>query len=271
MDETVEKQLLELNLPSTTIVPIREVETKELLSVKTNRSIGEYCWTLTPFTPQIVFDRAPQVKRATYIDADLFFFSSPEKIFRELEAIDKDVLITEHAYAKEYDQTATSGRFCVQFMTFNNNTGGKRVLHWWQDRCLEWCYARYEDGKFGDQMYLNDWPTRFENEVHVLDQRPLAMGPWNARSFFDENYPPVFYHFHGLRVLSPEKVILYAHYKIGKAKRLYTAYLSALKVAFALMQSKHITIPTMIRKQSTMARAKLFINQLIGRVKIASI
>ena len=33
---------------------------------------------------------------------------------------------------------------------------GLKALKWWRDRCLEWCYARIEDGKFGDQFYIED-------------------------------------------------------------------------------------------------------------------
>jgi hypothetical protein len=81
------------------------------------------------------------------------------------------VLITDHGYAPEYDQSATSGQYCVQFMTFERD-GGEPVRRWWEERCIEWCYARFEDGKFGDQKYLDDWPYRFKG----TRPRPRAAG-----------------------------------------------------------------------------------------------
>ena len=67
--------------PFPTCNPLRlaDLETPELLAVKATRTFGEYCWTLTPFTPDVVFDRAPEAGRATYIDADMWLAAVPRR------------------------------------------------------------------------------------------------------------------------------------------------------------------------------------------------
>lgn len=201
-DETYEV-LGRLDLPNVRRLQLSQLETPELLEVKPGRTIGEYCWTLTPFAPRFVFEADSTVKRVTYIDADLWFRKHPKPLFDEFDATGKHALITDHAYAPEYDQSATSGQYCVQFITFTR-FGGECVRKWWEERCIEWCFARFEDGKFGDQKYLDDWPERFGDSVHVLRDRGLALAPWNASRFPYGN--AVFYHFHGLRLLSKNRV-----------------------------------------------------------------
>lgn len=199
VDEEAYRVLKELNLPNVRPLDLRKLETPELLSVKADRTRGEYCWTLTPFAPRFVFDTDPLVSRVTYIDADIWFRRHPDLIFNELEQVAKSVLITDHSYAAIYDQSAVSGQYCVQFITFVRHQG-ESVRKWWEARCIEWCYARSEDGKCGDQKYLDDWPSRFRAEVHVLANKELALGPWNASRFpYGQS---VFYHFHGLRLTS---------------------------------------------------------------------
>jgi hypothetical protein len=146
-----------------------------------------------------VFQADLSVNRVTYLDADLWFRKNPVEIFDEFESSGKAVLITDHAYSAEYDQSSSAGRFCVQFMIFER-LGGELVRRWWEDRCLEWCFARHEDGKFGDQKYLDDWPIRFKEYVHVLANKELMLAPWNANRFPYGN--SVIWHFHSLRICS---------------------------------------------------------------------
>lgn len=244
MDPLAFDQLARLDLPHVTLLPLSEVETQALLDVKQGRSRGEYCWTLTPFTPQFVFDRAPSAQRVTYIDADLFFFDDPAILLREFDQSGKDVLITSHAYAPEYDQSATSGIFCVQFMSFCRTEGGLAVMRWWQERCLEWCFARMEDGKFGDQKYLDDWPSRFASQVHVLRQVEKTLAPWNVRWFLGQGVEkPVFYHFHSFKIVSPHKIHLYGGYRIGRGRWIYDAYMRIMAQVLDRMRQLHMPIP----------------------------
>jgi hypothetical protein len=248
MDTTVEARLRELDLPNLTLIPLGNVETKALLAVRTGRTTAEYCWTLTPFAPEFVMARDSSIERVTYIDADLYFFDDPRILLDEFEASGAHVLITEHAYAPEYDKSARSGIYCVQFMTFRNTPEARDVMHWWQDRCLEWCFDRHENGKLGDQKYLDDWPERFPQKVHVLRQKERTLAPWNAAHFLDRANArvPVFFHFHGFRVLSERKMRWYWGYRIGaKADRYYQRYSSEMCNAVALTRLRWKVVPTL--------------------------
>lgn len=268
MDEKVENQLRRLDLPDVDLIPLRGFETPELLAVKSGRSKGEYCWTATPFTFSAVFAREPAVARVTYLDADLFFFSDPAPLLEEFEASGRDVLITDHAYSSEYDLTAKVGRFCVQFIACRNTEGGRKVLGWWQQRCLEWCYARNEDGKYGDQKYLDDWPDRFAQEVHVLERTRETLAPWNVRSFLRDGFRyPAFYHFHSFRLLAPDRAVLWTGYDVGPhAPRLYEEYVGALRKGFAALAAAGIPVAT-LPQNSVRSRLKTLKNRLLGRYR----
>ena len=247
------------------LISLNEVEDARLLEVKPTRTRAEYCWTLTPFTPQFVFERDHRVKRVTYLDADLFFFASPKLLLDEFENSKKHVLITEHAYDPRYERfgrAKRSGRFCVQFMTFRRSLESEKVMHWWQNRCLEWCYARVEDGKFGDQKYLDLWPKLFPDEIHILQQKEKTLAPWNARYYEKLGHgklEPVFYHFHGLRIISVSELLLYSGYRVGEAgDELYQSYISSLIIVVARLNSFDIKVSYLPRQSDWFSRLAAF-------------
>ena len=212
MDDKTRDVLDAYNVPNLKLLEIENLETDELVKIKRARSRGEYCWTLTAHLPKFVFAADPGIQRVTYIDSDLWFLADPTPVFKELEDAEKAVLITEHNYAPEYAYLNKFGKFCVQFMVFSRDSS-EEVRKWWEDRCMEWCYGRLEDGKFGDQKYLDEFENLFPNDVHVLQNKNLALAPWNA-TILDYSQS-VFFHFHGVRLLDLNKIHL-GRYELPK-------------------------------------------------------
>jgi hypothetical protein len=243
-DDRVYKILKGFGFSKATIISLREFEDEELLRVKPARNTAEYCWTATSSTILYVLEKF-KVDSCTYVDADLFFYSSPKTIFDEMG--DKSILITEHRYSPEYNKEIKSGKYCVQFITFKNDEKGLKALKWWRDRCIEWCFARFEDGKFGDQLYLDDWTTRFEG-VHVLQHLGGGLASWNVQQYDfrkvngkvigkeksrGKEFEAIFYHFHYVRFYKNNQVELGRRYLskevIDFFYKPYLKYLDELK------------------------------------------
>lgn len=244
VDSQVYSSLEKLNLPNVKLLQLSQLETPELIAIKPTRTTREYCWTLTPFAPRFVFESDSTVDRVTYLDADIWFRKNPNPIFKEFEASGKHVMITDHAYAPEYDQSAKSGQFCVQFMIFTRK-GGEAVRKWWEERCIEWCFARFEDGKFGDQKYLDSWPNLFDNLVHVLSNKEFALAPWNATRFPYGN--SIIWHFQSLRIIVQKLVVVeYGSYDLPKCTvtNVYNPYIDDLRDSINIMAGIGVAVIT---------------------------
>jgi SAM-dependent methyltransferase len=211
MDARTKQILDRLDLPRLTTIGLDELEAHDtaLAAVKPTRTQVEYCWTATPAICAYALETEPELDAITYVDADLMFFRDPEPIWQELG--DDSVLIVPHRYAPAWQgYEETSGIYNVEFTTFRRDERGLEALGWWRDRCLEWCYARFEDGKWGDQKYLDDWPQRFAG-VHTLEYPGGGLAPWNAANYdlarrngsvLVDGGELVFYHYHSLRLYS---------------------------------------------------------------------
>ncbi len=233
--------LNKLSLEKITTISLAEFEDAELLKIKPTRSNTEYCWTCTPSIILFAIQKY-NLDMCTYIDADLYFYSDPKILLEEIG--NSSVLITEHRYTPAYDRTAESGKYCVQFMTFKNDVRGIKVLQWWREACLEWCYARVENGKFGDQKYLDEWTTKFEG-IHELQHIGGGVAPWNVQQYnlfkSEENLfikekvtdhieELIFFHFHNMKFYKNNFIQLTSSYFLSTTtkKQLYEPYIHHL-------------------------------------------
>jgi hypothetical protein len=178
----------------------------------------------------------------------------------------KNVIITEHRYAKasKIYEKDRAGRFCVQFVTFTNQPDSLDVLRTWKDQCIDWCFSRYEDGKFGDQKYLDVWPEKYPN-VHILNHLGGGLAPWNAKSYnfgMDKDFygiekstkskfDIIFYHFHFVRFYKNGIVDIGWHILPRKIiKNLYKPYIREIFEIDKGLKLKYVDYKPFIQKMN---------------------
>ena len=242
MDDTAFDVLGRIDLPNTKLLSLSQFEDEKLLAAKKTRTQAEYCWTCTPSLPLYLLEHEPDLESIIYLDADLFFSSDPAPVCEELG--EGSVGIVGHRFAPRWESlTEDSGIYNVGLMVFRNDERARICLKWWRDRCIEWCYHRVEDGKMGDQKYLDDWPERFEGVV-VLQHKGAGLAPWNLDRYAIrkngggirvDDEPLIFCHFHSLEIVNDGKdfVLASREYGVSRAneKLLYSDYVKALRRA----------------------------------------
>lgn len=214
-DDIAYNYLAEQNFESLIVQSLNDIKKTYpvLEKLQQERTRAEFSWTLSSFSIQF-FMKKYKTESMTYLDSDIYFYNDPKLIFAELSP-KESVLITPHNYYYKYDQSETSGRYCVQFVYFKNDKNGRKVLEWWRNACEECCCGVPINGKFGDQKYLDDWLSRFKGIVHESTGLGIGVAPWNACRFditkdkknyiliSDKitkiEYSVIFYHYHGLR------------------------------------------------------------------------
>jgi hypothetical protein len=240
-DSATFQTLEQLHFPEVNLISLDQFEAgdMELLKAKGERSLVEYFWTCTSSLPLFILNKHPEVDLITYLDADLCFYADPMPIYDEMG--DGSILIIDHGYPSELTYlAAVAGVYNVGLLAFRRDERGLACLHWWRDRCLEWCFTRFEDGKFGDQKYLDDWPQRFGG-VLILQQKGANLAPWNAIQYIIEwntggftvdGSPLIFYHFHSFKGIARNVVQPTEHcYRLSALliEHLYFPYAYALR------------------------------------------
>ena len=199
-------------------VALHKVEERfpQLHRCREERTRQEYCWTLSAPCLYYVLESRDDIETMIYSDADCAFFSNPQPVFDEIG--DASVMIHEHRFQASMfrrEDPNKYGKYNVGLMSFRRDEVGLAVLKWWTERNIEWCKVIPEDGKFGDQKYLDDWPERFEN-VHVLQTPVAGTAPWNHQNYRFTNGPDgplvdgealVHYHFHALKFWNDDAIV----------------------------------------------------------------
>ncbi|WP_051233590.1 hypothetical protein [Butyrivibrio sp. NC3005] len=249
MDDRCEKVLKDIDFENVIVVSLCDFEDEVMLKVKSNRSRAEYNWTCSACFLDYVFTVYNE-GYCTYIDADMYFYCDPIVLINEMIANNKSVQIIEHRFSNSfygYYSEKNSGKYCVEFNTFCNDTFGRKVLKEWKKQVLNSCKAADNGKTFGDQMYLNEWLEKYDC-VHVLEHPGAGLALWNLDRYkliskndddiqikMDDKVSTnvVFYHYHNICYLNEKTVdigVAASHWRVDHklVKALYNEYLLKL-------------------------------------------
>lgn len=213
MDRKCQEILNAIGFKHMIVECIDDVDSPELAEAKSNRSRAEFCWTCGSFFTDYFLHKY-NLPDITYLDSDLMFFSSPQVVFDELGGKKASVGLASH-----FMKYPLFGKYCVQYVYFKNDKDGSDCLRWWRDECLKWCYSRVEDGKYGDQKYLDYFADKF-NHVCEIENRGVGVAYWNMNdnSYKDgytyykgQKWPTVFFHYSGINVQVKDCVMTFRH------------------------------------------------------------
>lgn len=256
MDKKCENVLKDLQLKNVEVVSLEEFEDEDMKRARLNRSHTEYCWTCSSaFLYYLIQERG--LDNCTYIDADMKFYSSPNILVDEIMKNGCSIGIMEHDYPNNIEGRhfyKSSGRFCVEFNTFIADNNGMKALAWWKQQCLNGCREKSDGKVFGDQLYLQDWPTRFEG-VYVHKNRGAGIAPWNIMKYnYDgdgnvlylkkQKVNVIFYHFHGVKLIDKKTLFMNTMSRKGEhdyslLKELYMDYGLAIKKQREFLERNH--------------------------------
>jgi hypothetical protein len=178
---------------------------------------------LSPFLPHFLFAHTT-ADRITYIDSDLYFFTSPRPVLEQLG--DASVAITPHRFSFEFRNHIMFGRFNVAWLTYRRCTEGLDCLNTYKADCAAWCYDRVENARFGDQKYLDAWPGRYPS-LKIIEHKGFNLANWNMHNYMIrfknglvmiDNDPLVFFHFSSTQMRPDGTAELLVEHRGGRSK-----------------------------------------------------
>jgi len=242
MDPEVFAVLKQLKLKNTQLVRLAAVETRAIRQTRGDRTEAEYCWTVKPSWIRYLLITFPKIKTLLYADSDVIFFAGAD--LAEKETNGAAAGITSHNFPRNLaGREKRTGKFNAGIIWVRNDANAVKIIDRWSKQCIGWCYARLEDGKLCDQMYLDEWPARYDR-VHVFNQPGINVAPWNIGGMKLQqvngqlqvnNHPLIMYHFHQFQIVSPDKFIDSTGYIIpsGVHQLIYKPYIESIKRAIA--------------------------------------
>ena len=214
---------------------LSDLDVTTINSILGNRTYQEFCWSLASIFSNFVLLKFSN--SVIYLDSDIYFFRDIKPILREIKG--SSIAATPHRFSNHLEHLQVVGNFNVQFVYFKNDFIGYEVSTEWAKQCIANCSIDQENGVFGDQKYLDEWPNKYSSSFKSIECIGAGLAPWNfdqykilkmSDDFTVDQIPLIFFHFHGLlltkngvEIIQPQIYSLYN-------KDIYQKYFDSLNL-----------------------------------------
>lgn len=137
--------------------------------------------------------KGPALQLLTQTDAEKIFYLDPDiAVFQSLSPMldmldDASILLTPHQLTPEDKLDAVidneicslaHGTYNLGFLAIRNDSEGRRLAAWWNDRLLEYCFDDKASGIFVDQKWCDLVPAMFDR-VKIVRDPGYNVASWN--------------------------------------------------------------------------------------------
>ncbi|WML39950.1 putative nucleotide-diphospho-sugar transferase [Neobacillus sp. OS1-2] len=248
VDDETYNLLIKLNWKNVHVFHESEIA-ESVVSLRKERKIHEYCWTLKAIFLETILTKYTDIERITFMDSDLYFLDDPEKIFNRQPNCSV-LLSREEKYKPEWKRnfikrvTNITGEYNSGFISFRRDKMGIACLNWWKEKTIEACKIDPKRGIFGDQKYLNEMPKLFSN-ICDIELPGVNIGPWNYLKYsfsekdgyvYIDQCQLIFYHFSGVRIIEQNENIELIHSSTENTPFVFSIYHKLLTQLFTLIK-----------------------------------
>lgn len=197
-------------------IAVEELNIDRIRELAFKYDVVEFSTSLKPFLLEYLMD-SKGYEKVFYIDPDICFFDKFASVIADLG--DHSAMLTPHLVDpsvglgnSRFEKTCLlDGSFNLGFIGLSNSAEAHLLLHWWEERLLEFCYN--DEKYFTDQKWANLMPTLFD-DIYICRKKIYNFAEWN----FYERY------------LTEEEGIYYIEEKDGK-NRLSFCHFSGYKAS----------------------------------------
>jgi hypothetical protein len=205
-------------------VMLEEIGLLNLEAIGMKYDILEFNTNVKPSFMKYIFDNS-NLDNLVYLDPDIYIYNRLDPVFDLLERA--NVVLTPHITSPiNDDKTPTeqdflsSGTYNLGFIAVRRSSESRRMLDWWERRCLEQGYNETRTGLFVDQKWMNLVPCLFE-KVEQCKDPGCNMAYWNLheRILANEHSEYIvngihklrFFHFSGVDINRAEALSKYTN------------------------------------------------------------